>query len=80
MKPAGYILKVDQLGRIVIPKPLRKNFDLEPGDSLELFSEDNGILMKKYITGCAFCGGGDNFVKFRDKTICENCLKELKDM
>ncbi|MBQ8860011.1 MAG: AbrB/MazE/SpoVT family DNA-binding domain-containing protein [Ruminococcus sp.] len=80
MKPAGFILKIDQLGRIVIPKPLRKKYDLELGDSLELFNEDDGILMKKYCMTCAFCGNDDNLTKFKEKTVCENCLKELKEL
>ncbi|MBE6824892.1 MAG: AbrB/MazE/SpoVT family DNA-binding domain-containing protein [Ruminococcaceae bacterium] len=80
MKPAGFILKIDQLGRIVIPKPIRKKYDLELGDSLELFNEADGILMKKYCMTCAFCGSDDDLVKFKEKTICEKCLKELKDI
>lgn len=80
MKPAGFILKIDQLGRIVIPKPLRKKYNLELGDSLELFNEDDGILIKKYCMSCDFCGNDDNLVKFKGKTICENCLEELKKM
>ncbi len=80
MKPAGFILKIDQLGRIVIPKPIRKKYDLELGDSLELFNEADGILMKKYCMTCAFCGSDDDLVKFKDKTICEKCIKELKDI
>lgn len=78
MKPAGFILKIDQLGRIVVPKPIRKMYDLELGDSLELFSEPDAIVMKKYCMTCAFCGSDDNLVKFKDKTICKNCLDEIK--
>lgn len=80
MKPAGFILKIDQLGRIVIPKPIRKKYDLELGDSLELFNDNDGILMKKYCMTCAFCGDDENLTKFKDKTICEKCLKEIKEI
>lgn len=80
MKPAGFILKIDQLGRIVIPKPIRKKYDLELGDSLEIFSEDDGIVMKKYCMSCSFCGNDDDLVKFKDKTICKNCLDEMRNL
>ncbi len=80
MKPAGFILKIDQLGRIVIPKPIRKKYELELGDSLELFNEADGILMKKYCMTCAFCGSDDDLVRFKDKTICEKCINELKEI
>lgn len=79
MKPAGFILKIDQLGRIVIPKPLRKKYDLELGDSLELFNEADGILMKKYCMSCAFCNNDENLTKFKDKMICSDCLSEIKN-
>lgn len=80
MKPAGFIIKIDQLGRIVIPKPIRKKYDLELGDSLEIFNEPDGIVMKKYSMTCAFCGNDDNLVKFKEKTICEKCLSEIKNI
>lgn len=79
MKPAGFILKIDQLGRIVIPKPLRKKYDLELGDNLELFNEADGILMKKYCMSCAFCSNDENLSKFKDKMICQDCLDEIRN-
>jgi len=80
MKPAGFILKIDPLGRIVIPKPIRKQYNLEENDKLELFNEKDGIFLKKYSVACEFCGNDENLIKFRDKTICEKCLKELKEI
>lgn len=80
MKPAGFILKIDQLGRIVIPKPIRTQYDLNLGDSIEVFNENDGILLKKYHMSCSFCGNDENLVKFKDTTICENCLNEIKNM
>lgn len=79
MKPAGFILKIDQLGRIVIPKPIRTQYDLSLGDSLELFNEADGILMKKYCMSCAFCGNDDDLIKFKDKMICEDCFNQIKN-
>ncbi len=80
MKPAGFVIKIDQLGRIVIPKTLRKKYELEFGDSLELFNEDDGILIKKYHMSCDFCSSDDNLVLFKGKTICKDCLEELKKL
>ena len=80
LKPAGFILKIDQLGRIVIPKPLRKKYDLELGDTLEVFNEADGIFMKKYCMHCEFCGNDENLTKFKDKMICDDCLSQLRNM
>lgn len=47
MKSIGIIRRVDELGRIVIPKELRNNLKIKPGDCLEIFLDDNKIAMKK---------------------------------
>ncbi|MBQ4061144.1 MAG: AbrB/MazE/SpoVT family DNA-binding domain-containing protein, partial [Bacilli bacterium] len=40
--------KIDELGRIVIPKEIRKSLKLNMGDSLEIYIEDNKISLRKY--------------------------------
>lgn len=78
MKPAGFICKIDKLGRVVIPKPLRTKYDLNIDDAIELFTEPDAIVMKKYAMSCIFCSGGENLIEFKGKTVCENCMKELR--
>ncbi len=48
MKTTGVIRRIDDLGRIVIPKEIRKNLRISNGDSLEIFVEDDKISLKKY--------------------------------
>ena len=48
MKATGIIRRIDDLGRIVIPKEIRKNLKLHEGDSLEIFVEDMNIILRKY--------------------------------
>ena len=48
MKSTGIIRRIDDLGRIVIPKEIRKNIKIKNGDSLEIFLEDASIILKKY--------------------------------
>lgn len=74
MKSLGIIRKVDELGRIVIPKETRKTFKLEEGTPLEIFVEGEKIILKKYYTDyCIDCGQdveeGDNY--------CKNCGRKL---
>ena len=47
MKSLGIVRPVDNLGRIVIPIELRRTMDIKEGDSLEFFTEDNRIILKK---------------------------------
>ena len=48
MKTTGIIRRIDDLGRIVIPKELRKSLRIKNGDSLEIFVDQEDIILKKY--------------------------------
>ena len=49
MKATGTIRRVDDLGRIVIPKEIRRNLGIREGDPLEIFLHEDCICFKKYI-------------------------------
>ena len=80
MKSTGITRRVDDLGRVVLPKDMRTRYDIKVGDLLEIFVEGDMIIIKKYESSCAFCGEINNAVKYMDKNICENCVKELKKL
>jgi len=49
MKATGIVRHIDELGRIVIPKEIRKNLRIREGDPLEIFTDSGGeIVLKKY--------------------------------
>lgn len=48
MRSTGVVRKVDELGRVVIPIELRRTLDISVKDSLEIFVEDDCIILKKY--------------------------------
>ena len=48
MKSTGVIRRIDDLGRIVIPKEIRKNLRIKEGDNLEVFIDSEDIILKKY--------------------------------
>jgi len=80
MKPTGIVRKLDELGRLCIPKEIRKVFGWNDGDSMEIYVEGNSIIIKKYQPGCIFCGSMDNVVKFNGKRICKECLNGIKNI
>ena len=47
MKATGIIRRIDDLGRVVIPKEIRKNLRIKEGDNLEIFVEKEEIILKK---------------------------------
>lgn len=48
MKATGIIRRIDDLGRIIIPKEIRRNLHIREGDPLEIFVENDGVYFKKY--------------------------------
>ena len=77
MKATGIVRKVDELGRIVIPKELRGVLDIEIKDPIEIFTENEYILLKKYTPGCVICGNMNDTIQFKDKTICRECVESV---
>lgn len=49
MKATGIIRRIDDLGRVVIPKEIRRNCNIREGEPLEIFLEDGGVVFKKYL-------------------------------
>lgn len=78
MKPTGFSCKIDKLGRIVVPKPIRKKYDLNIDDTLVMFTEPDGIVLKKYATNCIFCGSEEDLAVVMNKPVCKKCLEEIK--
>ena len=81
MKATGIVRKFDENGRFVLPMELRKKLDLASGeDALEIFVEDDCIILKKYAPSCIFCGSMDDLVTMRDKKICRKCAEKINVM
>ena len=78
MKSTGIVREVDRAGRIVLPIELRRTLEIEENDSLEIFTEDNMIILRRYEPACIFCGNAKDVVYFKDKRVCQDCLKELR--
>lgn len=53
MKATGIVRRTDDLGRIVIPREIRRNLGIRDGDPLEIYTENNTIILQKYQTNFA---------------------------
>jgi stage V sporulation protein T len=49
MKATGIVRRIDDLGRVIIPKEIRRSMNVKEGDLLEIFVQENGVVFKKYI-------------------------------
>ncbi len=79
MKSTGIVRKVDELGRIVLPIELRRTFNIEVKDALEIYVDEATIILKKYEPECIFCADARNITNYKGKNICQSCLKELEN-
>ena len=48
MKATGIVRRIDELGRVVIPKEIRRTLRIREGDPLELFTDRDELMLKKY--------------------------------
>lgn len=78
MKSTGIVRNVDELGRIVIPKEMRTKMNISSSDPIEIYVEDDKIILKKFENACSFCGSGMDLSTFKGKKICAACIAEIK--
>lgn len=77
MRPAGVVRKVDQLGRIVLPKSLRNRYKMNEGDPVEILVSGDHILLERYRPRCVFCGEMSGVTEYKEKHVCTNCMREM---
>lgn len=81
MKSTGIVRRIDNLGRVVIPKEIRRELKLEDqtdtnlGSALSIYIEGEDIVLRKYNLGCVCCGEIDNLREVKGLKICPKCLR-----
>lgn len=80
MKSTGIVRKLDELGRVVIPKEIRNKLDIEEKDPIEIYLDGTSIILKKFETGCIFCNNPKDLISYKDKLICKKCLSKISDL
>jgi transcriptional pleiotropic regulator of transition state genes len=78
MKSTGVVRKVDELGRIVLPKELRTILGINEKDAIEIFTDDDKIILQKYQPACTFCNNANDIIYFNGKRVCTECIEKLK--
>lgn len=88
MKSTGIVRKVDELGRVVIPIELRRILDIAEKDALEIYTDADRIILKKYKPSmtCAVTGdvSDDNYMLAGGKIVLSKegidlLMKEIED-
>ena len=63
MKSTGIVRKVDELGRIVLPIEMRRTLGIGEKDPLEMYTEKETIILRKYSPACVFCGSTEGNIE-----------------
>ena len=77
MKTTGIIRNIDELGRLVLPKEMRKHLEIDNNSPVEIFAEGDKIIVKKFAPRCVFCGSEGELAEYLGKKICHKCLEVL---
>lgn len=79
MKSTGIIRGLDNMGRVVIPKEIRKFLDMTEGeDAIEIYMQDDCIVLKKHKPSCIFCSAEEDCIEFENQTVCKNCIEKMQ--
>lgn len=77
MKSTGIVRKLDELGRITLPIELRRTLGVEERDPLEIFVDEDRIVLTKYEPADIFSGEKDELVDFCGKKVSKDSIVKL---
>lgn len=77
MKETGIVRNLDNLGRVTLPIELRRNLNLDIKDPVEIYVDEDRIVLKKYEPSDIFTGEKDDLIEYQGKMISRKTIKEL---
>ena len=80
MKSTGIVRKIDDLGRMVIPIELRKTMNIDKKDPMEIYVDEEKIILKKYEPACIFCSNADNTFEYEGKIVRRDCVDKMAEL
>ena len=80
MKSTGVVRKMDDLGRVVLPIEIRKMMEIGEKDTVEIFTDGDKIILRKYQPACLFCGDAEDVVLFEGKKLCKACIRKIQGL
>ncbi len=80
MKSTGIVRPVDNLGRVVLPIELRRVLDIDKDSALEVYVDNDCIVLKKYQPACIFCGSTEGVQPYQGRNICKECREAISAM
>ena len=72
--------KIDNLGRVVIPKSIRKALGIQQNEEITMYVEDNKLIISKGFKSCSLCGVHAVNYQLNDKLLCKSCVEGIKGL
>lgn len=80
MKSTGIVRRLDELGRITLPIELRRTMGATERDPLEIYVDENKIILQKYEPSDIFTGDKEELYEYCDKKVSKKSIIELAKM
>lgn len=80
MKSTGVVRNLDKLGRVVIPIELRRALGIGTEEPVEIYVENDLIVLQKYAAVCIFCGNENEVTEIEGKNVCKSCINKIKNL
>lgn len=80
MRNTGIVRNLDNLGRIVIPKEMRRVLDIAVKDPIEILIQDETIILRKYEPADIFNGDKEDLIDYCGKKVSKNTIKEMAQL
>ncbi len=72
--------KIDNLGRVVIPKSIRKSLGIEHNDAITMYVENNKLIISKDNKLCVMCHTNQVSVQIGEIYFCQTCIENIKNL
>jgi len=80
MYSKSIVRKVDNCGRISIPKEIRDRLTFKGEEIVRIYTDKNKIILLKNEPGCIFCHTKDDLVVYKKRLVCRDCLNDVVDI
>ncbi len=74
MKDTGIVRRIDELGRVVIPKEIRKTLRIKEGDPIEIYTDKDELILRKYSPLVTLSSYGENMLKSLNVATDKICV------
>ena len=77
MQSTGIRKKIDEAGRITLPRELRNAMECKEGDYFEILVENGDVILRKTGRKCMFLGESENLINYRGYTVSLKAVEEM---